>query len=187
MIVGGGLAAAGGYGSHWLVNLLAFQFGWFATALGAAQGRGWIGPLVVAVVISLHLTLAARPGVEARLMLVALVLGTASEHGLLWSGLIRYNGDPAWVPLWMLALWPLFATTLGVSLRWFRDHPGAAAAAGALGGPLAYWGGQALGALEIPEPIPALAAIAVIWAFALPVLSRIARGYAGVGARGAKP
>lgn len=155
------------------LNLLAFQAGWFATVLGAAKGLTWLGPVAVLCVAGLHLYMAERRGHEFRLLLAAFALGLALEHVLLHAGLIGYAGDPDWVPLWMLALWPLFATTLNVSLAWFRPRLGLAALAGALAGPLAYAGGEGLEAITLHGP--ALWVLAAGWALAFPLLLALAR------------
>jgi hypothetical protein len=166
--------------ARWALNLLAFQVGWFATVLGAAQGLAWLGPLAVLGAIALHLSLAPQRMPELRLMGLALLLGVAVEHALLYAGLVGYAGDPARVPMWMLALWPLFATTLNVSLAWFKPRLGIAAVAGALAGPLAYAGGEALGAIRLHEA--ALWALAACWSLAFPLLLALARrGDAGRG------
>lgn len=123
-------------GARQALNLLAFQAGWFATVLGGANGLPWLGPVAVLAAIGLHLMLAAQRPVELRLLLVAFSLGLVFENALLHVGLIAYADDPAWVPVWMLALWPLFATTPNRALAWFRPRLGLAALAGALAGPL---------------------------------------------------
>ncbi len=35
-----------------LLNFAAFQIGWFACVLGAANGFPWLGPVVVAAVVA---------------------------------------------------------------------------------------------------------------------------------------
>ncbi len=43
-----------------LVNFVAFQAGWFACVLSAANGRPWLGVLVVGLIVALHLRTARR-------------------------------------------------------------------------------------------------------------------------------
>lgn len=155
------------------LNLLAFQAGWFATVLGAAHGLPWLGPVAVLAAVVLHLTLTTRRLPELRLLSAAFIMGLLFEHALLYAGVVGYPGDPVWVPLWMLALWPLFATTLNVSLAWFKPRPGLAMLAGALAGPLAYAGGEALGAIRLYGT--ALWILAAGWAVAFPLLLAVAR------------
>ncbi len=76
-------------------------------------------------------------------------------------------------------MWLVFATTLNVSLRWLRGLPLAALGLGAVGGPLAYWGGERLGAMTFVVPVAATAAIAVGWVVLTPVLVRLARRFDG--------
>ncbi len=162
-------------GTRWLLNLVVFQTAWVATVLGAARGLAWIGPAAVAAAVALHLWLTPTRAAEARLIALALILGLAVEHSLLWAGLIRYQDSPVWVPLWMLALWPLFATTLNVSLAWFKTRLLAAGLFAAVAGPLAYWGGASLGAIGLPQPSTGLLTLAAIWAVAFPGLLVTAR------------
>ena len=75
----------------------------------------------------------------------------------------------------MVALWAIFATTLNVSLRSLRPHRWLAALLGAIGGPVAYYAGARLGALEFGTPAPALAAIGIGWAILTPALLGTAR------------
>lgn len=158
---------------RWWVNLGAFQAAWFATVLGAAQGFTWLAPLAVLAAVGLHLVQTRQRGPELGLLLAVAGLGFVFEHALLFAGLVRYPGDPSWVPLWMLALWPLFATTLNVSLAWFKPRPVLAALAGAVAGPLAYAGGEALGAIRLEGA--ALWVLALGWALVFPLLLTLAR------------
>jgi hypothetical protein len=73
----------------------------------------------------------------------------------------------------MLCLWIAFATTLGHSLRWLMNRPVAAAAAGAVGGPLAYLAAGRLGALEIATPAATLPLIALLYTPGMIALSML--------------
>jgi hypothetical protein len=66
-----------------------------------------------------------------------------------------------------------------VSLLWLRRHTFAAIALGAIGGPLANWGGARLGAMEFLAPVAATAALAIGWAVLTPLLVRLARRFDG--------
>jgi hypothetical protein len=164
---------------------VAFQAGWLATVLGAAKGLVWLGPLAVLAAIVAHATLASRPGLELRLLLAAAAVGLAVENTLLTLGLVHYAGDPVWVPLWMVALWPLFATTLNLTLAWLKPRLRLATVAGALAGPLAYAGGEALGAITLHGH--ALMVLALVWAAAFPALLALARRWDGCGPGEGRP
>ena len=161
-----------------VLNVIAFQFGWFACVLGAAHDQPWLGSAVVAVLVAGHLATAVRPAVEARLVAAALVIGVVWETLLLAGGWIEYPTGVVWAsvaPLWIVMLWALFAITLNSSLGWLKGRLLVAAVFGAVGGPLAYWGGVRLGALVFVEPLFAVIALAVGWAVLTPMLVVLAQ------------
>jgi hypothetical protein len=171
-----------------VLNVAAFQAGWFALVLGAAHGYGAWGVAFAALLVARHVVHAARPLDELALIVIAGALGGLFECVLAYSGLVGYGAAGnalALIPLWMVALWMLFATTANLSLRWLRQRTALAVLLGAAGGPLAYWGGVKLGALQLTDPVISLAAIGAGWAILLPLLLRLALhydGYAGVSA-----
>lgn len=166
-----------------VINFAAFQFGWFATVLGAAGGMPWLGPLAVLAVVALHLRQSRRPAVEARLLLIALLLGLVVDSLVLAGGWISYpNGAwlPGAAPYWIISMWALFATTLNLSLRWMRQRYMLAALFGAIGGPLSYLAGAKLGAMSFVDTVPAIIALAIAWSLAMPLLVYIAARLDGV-------
>ena len=161
-----------------LVNLAAFQLGWFACVLGAAHGVPWAGTVVALAIVAWHVTRAARPRAELVLVLIAAGIGALWDSGLSALGWIFYPSGvliEGAAPYWIVAMWMLFATTLNSSLAWLRRNLPLAAAFGALGGPLAYLGGAKLGALTFGAQEAALVALALGWAVATPLLLRLAR------------
>jgi len=172
-----------------IVNFIAFQLGWFACVLGAAHGMPWAGTGVALAIVAWHLARADEPRLELVLVLIAAGIGAVWDSGLAALGWIRYPSGvliEGTAPHWIVALWMLFATTLNVSLAWLKRSVPLAVAFGALGGPLAYFGGAKLGALELAEQGAALAALALGWAVLTPLLLQVARRYDGYrGAKGA--
>lgn len=163
-----------------LPNLVLFQIGWFAAVLGAANGLAGLGPLVIACVVGFHLYRATDPKHETGLMLAVLLVGLVFESLLALTDWVAYPGhDAALAPLWMVALWANFATTLNLALRQFRARAWALALLGLIGGPLAYWAGANLGAMIWLNSQAVLVFIALGWAALLPVLGRIALTFDG--------
>jgi len=166
------------------LNVVLFQFGWFACVLGAAHGVPWVSVMAAGAIIAWHLTRATQPHRELALLTAAAVLGAIFETLLMQTGWVRFETGvlvAGAAPYWMVALWVIFATTLNVSLRWLRQHPGLAALFGAVGGPAAYYAGTRLGALEFVAAGAALAAIGIGWAILVPALLGAAQrldGYA---------
>lgn len=165
-----------------VMNVLLSQIAWFGAVLAAARGLPWLGVIAVIGVVAWHLARARQPAREIGLVALALAIGAVFETLLVQAGFLRFDGGAllaGTAPVWMVALWANFATTLNVSLRALRSRLLAAALLGAVGAPLAYVGGQKLGAVQFLEPGSAVAAIAAGWALLTPVLFLAARRFDG--------
>ena len=166
-----------------LANFIAFQIGWFACVLGSAHGAPWLGIGVTALVVAWHLGAAAQPGIEARLLVIVALLGATWDSALVALGWIEYASGTiiaGAAPGWIVAMWVLFAATLNVSLDWLKGRDALAVAFGAIGGPLAFYGGAKLGAVSFPQPLLAFGALAIGWALFTPLLTRLATRLNGI-------
>lgn len=158
-------------------NIIAFQIGWFACVLGAAHGYALEGALVALAIVAAHIALAERPGREFALVAVAAATGAAADSLLAASGWLRYDAGvllEGTAPYWIVTMWALFAITLNVSMRALRNRLWLGALLGLVGGPAAYYAGANLGALVLVQLVPALAALAILWALATPMLLALA-------------
>ena len=167
-------------------NFLAFQIGWFASVLGGAHDLPWVGTGIALVIVAWHLTRAARPKQELLLVLSAAAIGALFDTLLVWLGWFTYSSGTliaGTAPHWMVALWMLFATTLNLSLAWLKRRLFVAVLFGAIGGPLAYLGGEKLGALNFASPTAGLIALAIGWALLTPLLAMIAQRFDGFVSR----
>jgi hypothetical protein len=170
--------------THKVYNFTAAQVGWLACVLGAAHGRPWSGSLVAALIVATHLVLARDRRTEWRLIVLVGAFGLCLDGALKASGLVAYSADPtaiAWLaPMWIVALWMLFASTLNGSLSWLRGRIALTALLGAVSGPLSYASGARLGAASFPRGTrAALLALSLLWAIAIPLLIRLAETVAG--------
>jgi len=143
----------------------------------------WLGPLVVILIAAIHLGCLASPGMrlaELRWLLAVGVLGALSDTLLSSQGLVTYpTSVGSWsfriAPPWIVALWVLFATLPGFSLRWLLDRPLLAALFGAIGGPLSFFAGVRLGAIGTgPAPTWTYLALAAEYAIFMPLLVKFA-------------
>ena len=166
-----------------LLNFVSFQVGWFSCVLGAANGSSWLGPLVASAVVLFHVLTAEKAINEVRLVLIAVTLGLVCDGFLLNSGWIKYNSASAYAgiaPYWILAMWAMFATTLNLSMSWLKSSLLLSSVLGAIFGPLSYFAGQRLGAIEIQNFGASVVALAIIWAIAMPLLMFAASRFDGV-------
>ena len=157
-----------------VINFLLFQVGWFACVLGGAYAQPLLGSLIVMAVIAYHLYQAEKVKQEINLLILALVIGFVFESLMTNMGLAKYSigqFHPAIAPYWMIMMWPLFATTLNVSMRWLKGLPlFLVAIIGGSLAPLAYLAGNKLGAVEYDNTFISLSVIALAWAVLFPGL-----------------
>lgn len=169
-----------------IAQFCLFQAAWFACVLGAAHDRVGPGVLAVGAAVLANWCLSDRRGVEMALTAQAVLLGLAWDTWMLREGWVHYASPgpcARWAPVWILALWALFATLLRGPLSWLHGRPLRAAALGAVGGPLSYLAAVRMGAGTFPDPAAALAVLAAGWALITPVLVESARCISG-GAAG---
>lgn len=160
-----------------LHNFVAFQAAWFAAILGAAHGHEALGLLAVAIVIAVHAWITRDRRGELPFLAASIPVGFVVNEILHRTGAVVGRGTilpSSFAPLWLLALWPLFATVFNESMRWMRGRPALAAAFGAVCAPLSYLGGARLGAVALADRTFAwVAPVAVTWSIAMLVLSRL--------------
>jgi len=161
-----------------IVNFIGFQVGWFACVLGAAHAMPWLGPVLVTLFFAVNVALGARFRTEGKLAVAALLIGIPFDSMFQELGLLKFAapvGDLPISPPWLAAMWVNFGMTLHSSLSWLVGKTRLAILLGALGGPAAYLAGERLGAVTfIGERPVTLAALAVLWAVAVPALCRLA-------------
>lgn len=168
-------------------NLLGYQAVWFAIIIGAGHGQPWPGILTALAFVAWQ-AWGAQRALMLRLVLAAVALGVVIDGVLAGSGLLAYASpwpSSRGAPLWILAIWAAFAMTLPRSLAFLQGRPWLAAALGAIGGPLAYLG-AARGWSAVSFSMPAwqpVAALAVAWASAMPLLASLARHWARAASR----
>ncbi len=172
------------------LNIAVFYAGWFGSVMAAAAGRDWLALAAALAVVLVHLVVTPRPFAELKLIIAAAVIGLVAEGMLITFGFASYtmpNSFAVLPPLWLVAIWMAFATTMNVSLGWLKNHVPLSAVLGFLMAPPSYFAGQKLGGIVLAEPhVISLAAIGLVWAGAFPLLVVLARRWDGAGSQRAK-
>ena len=166
-----------------LANFAVFEAAWFACLLGVAHGHPVWGTAAVVCAIAWHVAISARPATELALVAIVSGIGLVAESLVAAQGRVAYpTGQPvAWLaPYWLVALWGEFAIALNVTLRWLKRRPLAAAALGAVFGPLSFLGGVRLGGARFVDEPAALAMLACMWALLMPLVMWISERLDGV-------
>lgn len=160
------------------VNLLGNQLVWLCAVAGAGRGWQWPALLAATAFVGSQLRASAHPGLDLRLVLLALACAWLVDGGAAATGTVRYAASP-WAgapPLWIFALWAAFAMTLTHSMQFLQRHR-VLPLAMALLAPLAYLSAaRGFQAVHFPPPAwQGLAVLAAGWCLALPLLVGLAR------------
>lgn len=161
-----------------IMNFISFQAGWFLCVWAGAADKAGLGISVALVLLALHVAILRPFLAECALLLSIGVLGTAIDSSLIALGVfipIHPSSMPWLCPLWLSVLWMLFASAQMVSLRWLWGKPALALLLGGIGGPMAYFGGYRMGAVEIGVNVyVAILSLSVVWALVTYLLSLVA-------------
>ncbi|MBC3209688.1 DUF2878 domain-containing protein [Pseudomonas sp. SWRI111] len=153
-------------------NAVLFQLGWLACVLGGDSL--WL--LLALAVLVIHLRWIGSWAVEGRLILCVVIVGTAVDGVLRYLGVFRFEDASPLIPLWLMLLWALLATTLRHCLEWSARPWWLASGLGAVGGALSYYGGGRLAGVQFPYgEVATLIVIGLLWALLFPLLHVMAR------------
>jgi len=164
-------------------NFLLFQIGWLSCVMGGASSSyHWFGVAVVTAIVAVHLARSYTISNEIMLIVIATLLGTSWDSALMGAGLLAFNNGvvfDAIIPFWMVPMWALFSTTLNVSMQWMKNRYLLAAVFGAIGGPVAYYAGHRLGAVEFSQVSTSLLVVGAGWAVMMPLLMHLSTRFNG--------
>lgn len=155
-----------------LVNALLFQLGWFICVLSGDSL--WL--LLGVAILPAHLHWIGRWADEGPMIVGIALIGIALDSFLNWLGVFQFQQVSLLVPLWLMLLWALLATTLRHGLAWSARPWWLGCVLGALGGPLSYYAGGRLAGVTFPYGTgPTLLGLGLLWALLLPLLHVLAR------------
>lgn len=163
-----------------LINFGLFQLGWFIAIWGAAHQKLLPSMIAIALILMIYIIQARYKKEAFILLLLIMLLGPIFDQCLLSFGLIEYKSQFSEyiVPIWIVALWGLFATTLNISLSWLKHYKLLAVLLGLIGGPLAYIAAEKLNAIQLMNSY-ALLVLALGWALLTPLSFVIAKRWNG--------
>lgn len=149
-----------------LINLALFQIGWFVCVVG---GDIYAVAFTLAALF-IHNWLVLSSASEWKLIGIVVVVGCLWDVLMAQSGVISYS-DPILfgIPVWLVCLWFLFATTFMHALFWMNRHLALAMIFAAVMGPASYWLGSNLTDADLGLPIlTSLLVMAIGWALLFP-------------------
>jgi len=158
-----------------LLNLAIFQVGWAVCVIGGDLFA--IAYTITALLI--HHRYVLEKNSEWQLVAIVTVVGSLWDMLMALSGMIYYTGSTfLGIPIWLICLWALFATTFMHALSWLNRYIWAAAVFAALLGPASYWFGSELSEAYLGAPIlTSLVVMAVGWSTLFPAGIYLTRSY----------
>jgi hypothetical protein len=151
---------------NWLINLGIYNVAWLICVLGG-NSLAWLALIVVAG----HFLVSPSRRRDALLAAMVLAVGVTTDGILHTTGFFTFIPDQFPIPFWLAVIWLALATLPNHSLSWMKRRPVLSALFGALGGPLAYWGGARLGAATLNWPLlESLLLLAAVWALLWPLI-----------------
>lgn len=157
--------------SQLIVNILMFQAGWFICILA---GSLW-GGIYTLLALCAHLYYISKIRGEWLLIMSVVLIGIIWDSAIMHLGYLTFNGEYSVIPIWLICLWALFASTLCHSLMWLSKNVWLSISFGALFAPLSYYAGVQLGAAEFSsDSYSSLLCISLGWLVILPLLMKLA-------------
>lgn len=159
-----------------VINFILFQLGWFACVYSAASQQALLGVAIVFVLVIYHVATIEHKSNEIRIIIIAMTIGLVWDSILVALGWLSYSDGMIVdfiAPYWIVVMWGLFAMTLNHSLSWLKNKLVVAAILGFVAGPLAYYAGHKLGAVEFVQQSQAFIALAISWAIFTPLLLKL--------------
>ena len=150
-----------------VLNGVLFNISWLLIVLAQDALLSWS---VAAVHVCLHMWLLGRGRGELQVVAIAAAMGIAVDQLLFTAGVLGNTSGSTLAPLWLSALWPVFATTLLHAFSGLRPYPALAALVGGIGGYLSYRLGTALSGVAFAQPLMTDVVLLVFWGVLFPSL-----------------
>ena len=157
-----------------IFNGIGYYLAWWACVIGVSLEVPYLGPLVMAVFLTLHFLKFSLGKREFLFVLLTVLFGTMLDSFNSSSKVIEYEGGygVVWLaPLWISAMWGGFAATVNHALAWLNGKLVLSGILGAVFGPLSYVGGAKFGAVDFGQSFSSsILVLAAMWGLALPFI-----------------
>jgi hypothetical protein len=158
-----------------ILNMAIFQLGWMVCVVGG----DFFAIAYTAIALLVHHWYVLERNSEWQLIAIVAVVGGLWDMLMAFSGMIYYTDSGfLGIPVWLICLWALFATTFMHALSWLRRYLWIAAAFAAVLGPASYWFGSELSDAYLGTPVlTSLVVMAAGWATLFPAGIYLTRRY----------
>ncbi|HDZ37311.1 MAG TPA: DUF2878 domain-containing protein [Marinobacter sp.] len=151
-----------------ILNFILFQIGWFACAAYPTL----LGPVLVLVFLAIHFVFVSQHRfTELQFVGLGTVVGALLDGLWFYLGVLDDgSGTVLITPLWLVAIWAIFMTTLSHSLNWISRKMFLAFLFAPIAGPFAYWSASKIGVVVLPDLVASLIALGLGWLVVFPLL-----------------
>lgn len=151
-----------------VLNFILFQIGWFA----CVAYPHLLGPVLVLAFLAIHFVFVSQNRItELQFIALGTVVGALLDGLWFRLGILNIDSGPVLItPLWLIAIWAIFMTTLSHSLNWISRKIWLAFVFAPFAGSFAYWSASKIGVVELPNLTLSLIALAIGWLVVFPLL-----------------
>ena len=160
-----------GLNSQALLNGVMFNITWLIIV---SSHSSTISVLAAAAHLLLHKVLMGVKPAEWRLIALVTALGIGLDHLLFGVGFFVLPSQSGTPPLWLLALWPVLATTLMHAFATLQTKVWLAALLGGIGGAASYTAGTRLTDIAFFSETLGPMLTGLLWACLFPLLLALA-------------
>lgn len=157
-----------------MVNFLLYQTAWFALIFGVSYNQVWLGIGFALLTICVHFYLSTAKQKDLAVLLLTTVIGAVAETVFQVLDVFEIVQGDLWPPIaapWLMVMWASFSTTLCRSMEWVFKSWKTALLLGFIFGPVAYIGGNRMGAIRLELTWQSGLILAFVWALVMVVLS----------------
>jgi len=158
-----------------ILNLVIFQLGWIVCVVGGDL----YAMAFTSIALLVHHRYVLEKNSEWQLIVIVVVVGSLWDILMTFSGMVYYaDSGFLGIPIWLICLWALFATTFMHALSWLSRYLWIAAIFAAVMGPASYWFGSELSDAYFGTPVlTSLVVMALGWATLFPAGIYLTRRY----------
>ncbi len=148
-----------------ILNGILFQVGWFSCVIYGTQ----VASLVALLILTFHYFFISSKRKEWIFIIMITLFGFIIDTSLMQFGVFDFNQESWHIPIWIVAIWALFSSTLFHALNWLNNYA-LASILGAISGPTSYYAGIKLsGASFGIDSTTAIITLVLVWACILPL------------------
>jgi len=158
-----------------IINAAFFYLIWCGCILGIRLDLYYLGPMLTAVFILVHLNMISEVKKEMMFMACCGVLALAVESLHMHFGFLSYEGylffDSLLPPLWIICIWVTLSATLNCSMFFLKERWALMVLCGGVFGPASYYGGMKAGILSFHCSTQlSILILAIVWSICLPLM-----------------